>query len=85
MKSYQPWNPAGFVDTFKRDIMALVERKASQGQLHTVPNPSPSPDASPNASNKASKTSKAVKAVKAETPAPKATSKKRSVPEPHKT
>ena len=33
-----PWNPAGFVDTFKRDILALVEQKASQGQLHAVPN-----------------------------------------------
>ncbi|MEO5607189.1 MAG: Ku protein [Polaromonas sp.] len=73
-----PWNPAGFVDTFKRDIMALVERKASQGQLHTVPNPSLSPEASPDARNKVKK------AGKAETPAPKAAAKKRSPPDPHK-
>ena len=66
-----PWNPAGFVDTFKRDIMALVERKASQGQLHTVPSPSPSPDASD-------------KAAKPKTPAPTAAAKKRPRSDSHK-
>ena len=89
-----PWNPAGFVDTFKQGIMALVERKASQGQTHILPklelNLSPPSDldvlAQPSlpptkAKTKAKVTSKA----KAETPASSATAKKRPNPDKNKT
>ena len=66
-----PWNPAGFVDTFKRDIMALVERKASQSQVPTEPSPNPQPDASD-------------KVAKSKTPAPTAAAKKRPHSNSHK-
>lgn len=77
------WNPAGFVDTFKRDIMALVERKASQGQTHTLPkleantNPPADLDALPQSGlpqTQAKAKTKATSKAKAGTPASSAAS-----------
>ena len=38
------WDPYQFTDSFKDEIMALVERKVKAGQLHVVPQPEPAPE-----------------------------------------
>ena len=37
------WDPYQFTDSFKDEILALVERKVKAGQLHTAAQPDPAP------------------------------------------